>query len=89
MSRRKEFPIQLFDPEVVRQVDAEVERLFRDMPRKCGTNCVNPDTGGWYVAGLDPVKPQKEKARRALLARNILASMARPTRSPSRFPATR
>lgn len=69
MSRRKEFPIQLFDPEVVRQVDAEVERLFRDMPRKCGTNCVNPVTGGWYVAGLDPVKPQKEKARRALLAR--------------------
>ena len=32
MSRRKAFPIHLFDPEVVHQVDVEVERLFRGMP---------------------------------------------------------
>jgi hypothetical protein len=37
--------------------------------RKYGTNCKNPVTDAGYVAGLNPIKPQKEKARRALLAR--------------------
>ena len=50
-------------------IDCEVERLFRDVSRDHHNSCINPVTDGRYVAGLDPIKPQKEKARRALLAR--------------------
>ena len=89
MSRRKAFPIHLFDPEVVHQVDVEVERLFRGMPRKYGTNCMNPVTDAGYVAGLDPIKPQKEKARNALLGREhfrLLWSRLTLRRFPFRTP---
>ena len=75
MSRLKEFPTHLLDPEVVRRVDLEVERLFKEdclwRDDICGNPVIyiNPVTGGLYVKGLDPIKPQKEHARRRLLAR--------------------
>ena len=45
-----------------------MERLFKTR-RKSGELCRNPVTGGSYVAGLEPIKPQKDAARRALRAR--------------------
>lgn len=50
-------------------VDREVERLFKENPPVYGELCRNPVTFGSYVGGLDPIKLQKEDARRALLAR--------------------
>ena len=50
-------------------VDREVERLFREHPPVYGKLCVNPVHGGLYVGGIDPIQPQKEAARRRLLAR--------------------
>lgn len=50
-------------------VDQQVERLFKVTRRPYGEYCRNPVTGGGYVAGLEPIKPQKEAARRALRAR--------------------
>jgi hypothetical protein len=50
------------------RVDREVERLFGNPP-VYGTLSRNPVHGGSYVAGIDPIKPQKEAARTALLAR--------------------
>ena len=50
-------------------VDREVERLFRKSPPLRGELCSNPVTGSGYVGGIDPIKPQKEAARGALLAR--------------------
>lgn len=49
-------------------VDQQVERLFKETPRTYGELCRNPVTGGGFARGLDPVKRQKEAARRALRA---------------------
>jgi hypothetical protein len=68
MSRLKEFPAHLLDPKVVRRVDLEVERLFKEN-RHWGDDYENPVTGALYVKGVDPIEPQKEDARRPLLAR--------------------
>jgi hypothetical protein len=59
-------------------IDREVERLFSvrlfdDRPARYGDNCRNPVTGANYIHGEDPIKPQKEAARRALLAREWFA----------------
>ena len=62
-------PVHWLDPEVVREVDLEVERLFKENPPVYDQLCTNPVVDADYVGGLDPIKPQKEKARRALLAR--------------------
>jgi hypothetical protein len=49
---------------IVRQVD----KLFAEMPyRRYGDNCTNPVTGGGFIYGEDPIKPQKEAARLILL----------------------
>ena len=48
-----------------------VDELFST--HRYGQNCQNPVTGGGYVHGVDPIKPQKEKARRGLLAREWFA----------------
>jgi hypothetical protein len=50
-------------------VDREVERLFKENPPVYGKYCRNPVTGDTYIGGLDPTRPQKEAARRALRAR--------------------
>ena len=50
-------------------VGLEVERLFKKNPPLRGELCRNPVTKADYVGGIDPIKPQKDEARRALLAR--------------------
>jgi len=50
-------------------VAMEVERRFKEHPPLHAKDCFNPVTEDHYVGGLDPVEPQKDKARRALLAR--------------------
>ena len=65
----KNFPFAYSTQKWSSKLDVEVEQLFRNVRRDHHTHCINPVTDGRYVAGLDPIKPQKEKARRALLAR--------------------
>jgi hypothetical protein len=62
--------------------NAEVDRIFRKahLPRSC--LCENPVTGGKFVRGVDPIKPQKERAERALRARDWFASHASPDAPP-------
>jgi hypothetical protein len=48
-----------------------VDKLFGDF--RYGENCRNPVTGAGYIHGVDPIGPQKEVARRALLAREWFA----------------
>ena len=51
----------------------EVERLFGQISTRHGGLCWNPVTGAEFVYGLDPIKPQKEAARRRLLIREYFA----------------
>ena len=60
-----------------------VDELFST--HRDGQNCQNPVTGGGYVHGLDPIKPQKEKARRGLLAANGSLFMGQLMRNHSLF----
>ena len=48
---------------------AQVDLLFKDAPDRREEIRENPVTGGRFVAGLDPVRPQKLIAQRALAAR--------------------
>jgi hypothetical protein len=50
-------------------IGREVERLFKEMHASRGNLCTNPVTGARFVYVLDPIKPRKDKAYRALLAR--------------------
>jgi hypothetical protein len=63
-------------------VDREVDRLFKENPPVYGVYCRNPVTGGTYIGGLDPTRPQKEAARRALLARDWFALNGPPDAQP-------
>jgi hypothetical protein len=56
--------------------NAEVDRIFRGAHLPRGSVCENPVTGGKFVPGLDPIKPQKQRAERALRARDWFASHA-------------
>lgn len=49
--------------------DIEVDRLFSELNAVRGTIARNPVTDGEFVWGLDPIKSQKQDARRALTAR--------------------
>jgi hypothetical protein len=60
-----------------------VDELFST--HRYGQNCENPVTGAGYVHGIDPVKPQKEVARRALLAREWFAIYGPPDAQPLPF----
>jgi hypothetical protein len=55
------------------RVGREVGRLFAESSPAYGELSTNPITGGGYLGGIDPVEPQKEQARRALLAREWFA----------------
>ncbi|MFZ1089318.1 MAG: hypothetical protein WAN75_08650 [Xanthobacteraceae bacterium] len=61
---------------------AEVNRIFKGafLPRK--GLCNNPLTGGTFVRGIDSIKPQKERAERALMARAWFAHHAPPDAPP-------
>jgi hypothetical protein len=63
-------------------VQLEVDRLFRKLPARRGELCWNPVTGGLFVKGLDPIKPQKERAYRALVAREWFALNGPPDAPP-------
>jgi hypothetical protein len=65
-----------------RRVNRFVEQLFQKSPLVYGRNCVNPVTGGSYIGGDDPVEPQKEMARRALLAGLWFADHGPPDGQP-------
>lgn len=56
-----------------RLVDIEVERRFKENPPLYGEECTNPVTGDRYIGGVEPVEPQKQAARGALLARAVFA----------------
>ena len=51
-----------------RRVRRLVDELFAKSPARYGDNCRNPVTGAGYIYGEDPIEPQKEAARRVLLA---------------------
>jgi hypothetical protein len=61
---------------------AEVDRIFREAFLPRGSICENPVTGGKFVRGVDPVKPQKERAERALMARDWFLHHAPPDAPP-------
>lgn len=51
-------------------IEQKVEQLFADALRQYSksTFCENPVTGEHFVPGLDPIKPHKKRAIRALIA---------------------
>jgi hypothetical protein len=53
------------------RIDRLVDELFAGF--RHGEYCRNPITGGGYIHGIDPIAPQKEAARRALVAREWFA----------------
>jgi hypothetical protein len=57
---------------------AEVDQIFREAFLPRGSICENPVTGGKFVRGVDPIKPQKQRAERALRARDWFARHAPP-----------
>ena len=54
-------------------IGREVERLFSEISCQRGSLCMNPVTGVDFVYGVEPIKPQKEDAYRALLAQEWFA----------------
>jgi hypothetical protein len=63
-------------------IKKEVSRLFSDIGGQHGELCINPVTGGRFVFGEDPIAPQKQMARQALLARERFAEHAPPDAPP-------
>lgn len=53
----------------MRIIRSHVDRLFRDAPDRYEKRRQNPITGGEWLAGDDPIAPQKRMAHRALFAR--------------------
>jgi hypothetical protein len=51
----------------------EVDHAFNTAPDRHWSSCRNPFTSGSWCPRLDPIKPQKEAAVRAVLARNWFA----------------
>jgi hypothetical protein len=64
------------------QIEVEVARLFSNITGERGDLCTNPVTGGRFVLGEDPLPPQKETARKALLAREWFAKHGPPDAPP-------
>jgi hypothetical protein len=62
--------------------EVEVDRLFREADLERGSVCENPVTGSKFVPGIDRIKPQKERARLALKAREWFSRHAPPDAPP-------
>jgi hypothetical protein len=64
--------------------DYRIERLVDELfgSFRHGENCRNPVTGAGYIHGVDPIAPQKEVARRGLLAREWFADYGPPDLQP-------
>jgi hypothetical protein len=61
---------------------AEVDRIFRAAHLPRGSVCENPVSGGKFVPGIDPMGPQKKRARLALEARDWFADHGPPDAPP-------
>jgi hypothetical protein len=68
--------------QVVKLVEANVDHLFSGLAAQHGELCINPVTGGHFVFGDDPITPQKQMARKALLARDWFAKCGPPDAPP-------
>ena len=55
-------------------IKRQVDLLFKDAPDRSEELRQNPVTGGMFVASLDPIRPQKLMAERALEARERFAA---------------
>jgi hypothetical protein len=67
------------------RIARQVDELFAEMPvRRYGELCENPVTGVLYIAGEEPVEPQKEEARRILLQIEHFALNGPPDAQPLR-----
>jgi hypothetical protein len=55
-------------------IKLRVEELFKNAPDRSAEVRENPVTGNSFIAGLDPVRPQKRLAQRALEAREWFAA---------------
>src|SRR5262245_45691124 len=60
------------------EIEQQVEQLFADALRRSPDFCGNPVTGDYFVPGHDPVRPQKERAIRALRAQLRFAAEKSP-----------
>jgi hypothetical protein len=69
-------PLDVSDFSIARYVD----ELFADAQH--GQLSWNPVTGACYVHGIDPIGPQKDRARRALFAREWFAIHGPPDAQP-------
>jgi hypothetical protein len=56
-----------------RIIKSHVDRLFREAPDRFEKRRQNPVTGGFWLAGDDPIAPQKRMAVLALFAREWFA----------------
>jgi hypothetical protein len=68
------------------KIAAEVDWLFREANDPRSSLQRNPVTEGLWVKGLDPIKPQKLAAERALAARAWFAQNGPPDAQPLPLP---
>jgi len=80
MTTRKTWTTSLSDLD--KAIASEVDRMFREADDRMYETRTNPVTGGRWVRGLDPIKPQKQAAYRALKARAGFAVTAPPDAPP-------
>jgi hypothetical protein len=67
---------------ITAEIKRKVDRLFEELNAKRGDYCFNPVTGGTFIWGEDPIKPQKEDACCALAAREWFAVNGPPDAPP-------
>jgi len=63
-------------------IAAQVDLMFKEAADRNETVRTNPVTGSRWVRGHDPIKPQKQAACRALMAREWFALNAPPDAPP-------
>jgi hypothetical protein len=64
----------MYHPEEIAETSAYVDHVFDNAPDRYDTMRQNPFTCGGWVPRLDPIKPQKEAAVRAVLAQQWFAT---------------
>jgi hypothetical protein len=80
MTTRKTWTTSLSD--VDKAIASQVDLMFREAVDRMETVRTNPVTAARWVHGHDPIKPQKQAARRALRAREWFAVTAPPDAPP-------
>ena len=69
-------------PDLEETIASRVDVMFREAVDSMYETRTNPVTGSRWVRGLDPIKPQKQAACRALMAREWFAVNAPPDAPP-------